>query len=102
MTPRGLGAEGCRPVQGELLTVLVDLDLPVLHLGHLPVTDGLLYVLIRFQVKHFWKRVREWLIRSPPPSLETSGFRVRRAAQAYAGPGGDRCDRNHTDTERGH
>lgn len=38
-----------------VLTVIFYLDFPVLDFRHLPITDGLLHMLICFQVKNFWK-----------------------------------------------
>lgn len=38
-----------------VLTVIFYLDFPVLNFRHLPITDGLLHMLICFQVKDFWK-----------------------------------------------
>lgn len=49
------------------LTVVVDLDLPVLDFWHLPVTDGLLNVLIGLQVKELCKREGDQALGLRPP-----------------------------------
>lgn len=76
----GVGASNvfCWPFKGRkvVLTVIFYLDFPVLNLRHLPIIDGLLHMLICFQVKNFWKSQSE-------DTLDPGTYVGRRLSASY-------------------